>query len=1037
MAAGRIVQNDFPRSGQSQAERTPPALDPAHAPVDGRTAAERVGEIRRLAALLRFHADDPERASGHWDAFFPADAEARVQADDGNTPPHLGLLGAFLDMLAPAQDALNRLGERHLDFHYHRVLGFTPRPAQPEHVHLCVEAKKGSAAFAVTPAMVFAAGKDARGAERRYAPVRETVIGHGRLAALCSVHRDDAGLRFAPIANSSDGFGAALDSARPSWPAFGEAGHPHAPLGFAFASSLLRMSEGVRSIRLGLELAFLDASGLTAAQIASSLDACVSGPQGWLGPYAVSGSKAGGLVVLTFTVPADDPQVVDCDPALHGAAFATTLPVVQFVLRPGAAAHPGALAGLRLDRAQLAVRVRGKRDLELENDFGSLNPKRSFQPFGAQPRAGARFLIGCSEALAKPLSSLSIALGWQGAPASLRDWYAGYGRVDRIADGVRASLVYQDGAGTRTRSEQTLVPRIDGVTTLSPTAPRAPGKLARERRLGRLAALRTGDVSPRIGARSPDPRHRLFDPSSVITRALPGGAVSAAQAAQAAPIASIASAARAAAVPPPAVRSGFVTVALIDDFLHADYRREILENALAGSTTVLNEPYTPVVQEISLSYSAALPLIDLRRADADAFLAAADLQFFHVGAFGARREHPFLRRDLAWVADKQPGLLPAYADEGEFLVAIDGIGAGESIHLLLQVAEGSANPDLPAQAIAWSVLCDNHWRPVAADELILDTTRNLRASGLVGIVLARPTRTDNSWLPAGPVWLKAGIAGDRGAACRLLGVHANAIEAVRQWPQEHTPDIETLPAGTVTRLLAPPSGFRKVTQPYASFGGRAGETPAMLRRRAAERLRHRQRCITAWDYERLLLEAFPEVHRIKCIPHAGERSWNAPGHVLIVAVPDLNRHGGAAVLQPKVDLDTLTRMRELAQAHAPAGVRVHVRNPDYLAVRLDFRVRFRPGLPFEHSRRELHAALLAALSPWAFGSGRQLDFGGTLYRSVLLDFVEELPCVDYVRDFRFGPLGPDGLLLADVAEVTAPRPDVIVVSADQHRIGEA
>ncbi len=1000
MAAERILQNDIARLGQSQAERSPAALDPAYAPVDARTPAERVGEARRLAAQLNFYAADPSQAEGRWDAFFPADAESRVEADDGATPPHLGLLGAFFDMLEPARAALNQLGERHLDFHFERVLGFTPLAAQPEHVHLCLEAKKGAAPFAVTPAMVFSGGKDGAGAERRYVPQRQTVIGQGRLAGLRSVYRDGSGVHFAPLADSADGLGEALDEARPSWPAFGHGGLPAAPVGFAFASSLLRLAEGRRRIRLGLDLAFLAASGLSAAQIGAGLEAWLTGPEGWLGPYTPTGTSEGGLVVLAFTVPAGEPAVVDAVAALHGAAYATALPAVQFVLKPGAGGLYAALAGLRVDRVQLDVAVNGKKDLILENDFGSLNPKKAFQPFGPQPVAGSRFLIGCPEALAKPLGSLSIAVTWQGAPASLDDWYSGYSRRASIADGVRANLVYQDGAGVQTRHELNVMHRVNGVTTLSPTAPAysppPPSPLGLSYHL-----FKGGHAFSRwIGA-------KFFMAQPIFFGAEPP--------------------------PPPAVRPGFVTLALIEDFLHADYRKEVM----ADPKTARNEPYTPTVQEISLDYSARLPLTDLRGDTAEAFAAAADLQFFHVGAFGARREHPFLRRDLAWVAERQPGLLPAYPDEGEFLVGIAGVGAGESIHLLLQVAEGSADPDLPAQPVNWSVLCGNHWRRVAPDELALDTTRGLRASGLVGIVLSRLTTTDNTWLPTGTVWLKAGIASGSAAACRLLGVHANAVEAVRQWPAGSPPPIETLPPGTVAKLLAPPAGLKKVTQPYATFGGRAGETPAMLRRRAAERLRHRQRCITPWDYERLLLEAFPGVHRVRCIPHASDRAWTAPGHVLVVAVPDLSNHNRPDLLQPKVDLDTLTRMREHAQAHAAPGVVVHVRNPDYLAVRLDFKVRFRPGLPFDYSRQQLHAALVEALSPWAFASGRPLDFGGRLYRSALLDFVEELPYVDFVTDFRFGPAGAGELLLADVAEIVADRPDVILVSADRHVIGEA
>ena len=62
------------------------------------------------------------------------------------------------------------------------------------------------------------------------------------------------------------------------------------------------------------------------------------------------------------------------------------------------------------------------------------------------------------------------------------------------------------------------------------------------------------------------------------------------------------------------------------------------------------------------------------------------------------------------------------------------------------------------------------------------SSTSMRASGIVGLVLSRETTTDNSWLPAGPVWLKAAVNKDSAAACKLLGVHANAVEVVRDWP---------------------------------------------------------------------------------------------------------------------------------------------------------------------------------------------------------------------------------------------------------------
>ena len=62
MASDRILQNEIARLGQSQEDRSPPALAPGFAPVDSRSPTERVAEARRLAARLRYYAFDPDKA---------------------------------------------------------------------------------------------------------------------------------------------------------------------------------------------------------------------------------------------------------------------------------------------------------------------------------------------------------------------------------------------------------------------------------------------------------------------------------------------------------------------------------------------------------------------------------------------------------------------------------------------------------------------------------------------------------------------------------------------------------------------------------------------------------------------------------------------------------------------------------------------------------------------------------------------------------------------------------------------------------------
>src|SRR5690606_19431370 len=80
---------------------------------------------------------------------------------------------------------------------------------------------------------------------------------------------------------------------------------------------------------------------------------------------------------------------------------------------------------------------------------------------------------------------------------------------------------------------------------------------------------------------------------------------------------------------------------------------------------------------------------------------------------------------------------------------------------------------------------------------------------------------------------------------------------------------QPLPAGSIQRLLVPEAGLAKLEQPYSSSGGRPAEAPERLDTRVSERLRHKDRALTAWDHERLVLHRFPQIYKARCLPTGG------------------------------------------------------------------------------------------------------------------------------------------------------------------------
>jgi hypothetical protein len=157
---------------------------------------------------------------------------------------------------------------------------------------------------------------------------------------------------------------------------------------------------------------------------------------------------------------------------------------------------------------------------------------------------------------------------------------------------------------------------------------------------------------------------------------------------------------------------------------------------------------------------------------------------------------------------------------------------------------------------------------------------------------------------------------------------------------------------------------------------------------------------------------------------------------MVILVPDLTNKNAVNPLQPRTDSDTISQVHALLKSRGGMQVKYHVRNPRYQKIQLKFTVKFKTGYEFNYYSRQLNAALLQYLSPWAYDAGRDISFAGRIYKSVLLDFVEEVDYVDFVTDFElYSYLETTGNLI-DVNEVTPDAPDLILVSDERHLISE-
>lgn len=466
------------------------------------------------------------------------------------------------------------------------------------------------------------------------------------------------------------------------------------------------------------------------------------------------------------------------------------------------------------------------------------------------------------------------------------------------------------------------------------------------------------------------------------------------------------------------------------------------------------KPYLPVIGAIYLSYTAASRAVDLTATGEEP--ADRAVRFFHVG--------PFSEAELDQPIPGSSGhfLIPQFRFEegddhiGEWMIGIRNLSPRQSVEVLIQVLEGSTVPTLskPEDHVTWSYWSSSRWIPFEERDFN-DGTRQLIQSGIVRFTIPHDATTDAGSMPHGFIWVMASVTEAVGAVCKVLSAQAQALQATLVLPGV-APDFldAPLPAGTISKLKEADSRFKKFSQPHPSFGGRQTEGSERFYQRSSERLRHKGRAVTLWDYETLVLEAFPSVYKVKCLTHTriedhtdtslAIHNENAPGHVALIAIPSLINRVDSNPLKPFASQDLLTGIKDFLKERVtgqlvpgtatPSQVNVHVCNPLFEEIFLAFDLQLREGYDdFSWYKQVLQEEITRHLSPWAFaapGSGAaDVQFGGRISKSALINFIEERPYVDFITSVVLKHKPGNQPVSGDREEAVATTSRSILVSA--------
>lgn len=393
--------------------------------------------------------------------------------------------------------------------------------------------------------------------------------------------------------------------------------------------------------------------------------------------------------------------------------------------------------------------------------------------------------------------------------------------------------------------------------------------------------------------------------------------------------------------------------------------------------------------------------------------------------------------------NKSSGLtfLPDYSLLGfrdyvaDLYIGLANIVPGQSISLLFELAEETAEQTELEAKISWHFISNDEIVPIDASKIV-DTTANFLQSGIVQLTLPDTATNNNSIVyGADAYWLIARCDKNNEVVANIRSIKTNGVEVIRMFDSNNQEAKKSVAANTIENLFPKTANVKSVTQNTASQNGRELETDQHYFWRSSQRLRHKNRAINQWDFEQIVLENFSNIYKVKCLNHAYYDDSTStivakPTHTLISLIPNYIVNIANANFQPAISISKLLAVKSYLQAKTSAFQQLQILNAHWDEILIEIEaVLNKDILDLLFYREQLNTDIKKFLSPWAFEAGKAPTLSQKMYTSTLVDFIDELPYVHHITQLR---IFKNNIELFD--EINSSTEIHLLTSAPEHTI---
>ena len=909
--------------------------------------------------------------------------------ENENHAPHNGLIFSFLELYAILKTDLNKITQKHLDFFYTKVLGQKPKNGNPDSLFVYAILNPDYKEVFLEKDTILHAGQNELGFPEKYKTDLGVQLTHASVNKLITLYvsRNPLVDVYSKYRLVSGIYGKQIDDLSDFEPIsslgeeqlfLGEEEKTMSDLkiGFAVSSPTLRLCGGIRSVSISLfftpesidKLTFLlldiaEKRHLKPEEVfhevfAHAFTISLTAEKGWVSPvnYQIISPTdwTKNPIIIAFELDESAPAIIPFNESIHFGNYKSVHPVIRVLMGGGLTTHPYSyLENMRLNEIELEVKVKKLKNLSLFNHLGAIDSSNPFPLFGPVPSLGSYFIVGSSELFSKDINDLNISVEYQPLGLDGGNFISHYEAYQKNISSKSFKVSLSALSNFQFNPENYIEAQNFSLFKEEPIDGNLEKTTFEEIDFSKLEIQPNYTLSEEVTKQFRREKQTGFLKFTLTN---------------------------------PPMGFGFDLYPKI--FVNAVTENAKPNSLLSGekpTKSIPNNPVFPIVSNLKIDYSSKSKFqFDERKLYENN--PAKEEKIYHLHPFG-------IENIFSDGKPKRKQIIPALPEEGYLFLGVENLNLPQQLHLLFHTKRSEQWEIGHKTEVRWQYLSHEEWIDFESDNILNDGTRNLMVTGIISFSLPINMTNNNDVLPGNIYWIRAVTRQKADLFSKIKRIYNNATTATYQYTKDSFNHPTRLPAKSINEFFTPVEGIMNIIQPLDSFNGTHQETDYIFHTRVAERIRHKNRCLTRWDMEHMLLNRFDELNQVKCIGHNSHENFISKGEIVIVAIPKV--YGEKQFYEPKLNPELIEEIRDFIHAYTSPFLKLEIRNPSYEYLRLKAKVIF-DGKSTGRFIHELQKDLLQFICPWFYNDNVDASLGGSIKKSALIQFVESRPYVKFL-----------------------------------------